>query len=144
MTAKEYLNQAYKLERRIKIKQEQIEALRANTQKLTATYGADQVSHSRNVTSQEDGVLRLVEATDEFNAMLDEMLRLQVEIASLINRVKNEDHCLILTKRYLRYQSWDEIAACMNYSSRWVQQQHGYALKAVEQVLRATGKETVA
>lgn len=144
MTAKEYLSQAYLLERRIRIKQEQIEALRANTQKVTATYGADHVSHSRNVASLEDGVLRLVEATDDFNAMLDEMLRLQVEIASLINRVKNENHCLILTKRYLRYQSWDEIAASMNYSSRWVRQQHGYALKAVEQILRANGKETVA
>ncbi len=141
MTAKEYLSQAYMLERRIRIKQEQIDVLRTSTQKVTATYSAECVSHSRNVTSLEDGVLRLTEAQGELNAMLDEMLRLQVDIASLINRVSNENHSLILTKRYLRYQSWEEIANEMNYTSRWVLQQHGYALKAVDQIMRAKAKE---
>ena len=143
MTSKEYLSQAYLLESRIKVKQEQIEVLRASTQKVTATYGTECVSHSRNVTTLEDGVISINEAQAELNNMHGEMLRLQVEISEVIISLDNQTHSMILTKRYLRYLSWNRIANEMRYTVRWVQKQHGKALKAVDQLLKSREKEAV-
>jgi hypothetical protein len=60
MTAKEYLNQACRLDQRINSKLEQVEALRSLTRKVTASYGGDKVSCSRNVTTLENTIVRLM------------------------------------------------------------------------------------
>ena len=113
MTAKEYLSQAYRLNQLANTKMEQIENLRALSEKVTASYGSEQVSHSRNVTSMEDTVVRIVAAQDDLNRQLSEIVRLQVEISTLIDKVQNVNYSQILTKRYLRFMPWKRIASEM-------------------------------
>ena len=92
MTAKEYLSQAYRLNQLANTKMEQIENLRALSEKVTASYGGEQVSHSRNVTSLEDTIVRIVAAQGDLNRQLNEIVRLQVEISSLIDKVQNVNY----------------------------------------------------
>ncbi|MBQ3704467.1 MAG: DUF1492 domain-containing protein [Oscillospiraceae bacterium] len=136
MTAKEYLSQAYRLNQLANTKMEQIENLRALSEKVTASYGGEQVSHSRNVTSLEDTIVRIVAAQGDLNRQLNEIVRLQVEISSLIDKVQNVNYSEILTKRYLRFMPWNRIASEMGYSRRWVLQKHGQALEVVERLLK--------
>ena len=117
-------------------KMEQIENLRALSEKVTASYGGEQVSHSRNVTSLEDTIVRIVAAQGDLNRQLNEIVRLQVEISSLIDKVQNVNYSEILTKRYLRFMPWNRIASEMGYSRRWVLQKHGQALEVVERLLK--------
>ena len=136
MTAKEYLSQAYRLNRMANTKMEQIENLRALSEKVTASYGTEQVAHSRNVSSMEDTIVRIVAAQEDLNRQLSEIVRLQVEISTLIDKVQNVNYSQILTKRYLRFMPWNRIASEMGYSRRWVLQKHGQALEVVEKLLR--------
>ncbi len=136
MTAKEYLSQAYRLNRMANTKMEQIENLRALSEKVTASYGSEQVSHSRNVTSMEDTIVRIVAAQEDLNRQLSEIVRLQVEISTLIDKVQNVNYSQILTKRYLRFMPWNRIASEMGYSRRWVLQKHGQALEVIDKLLR--------
>ena len=136
MTAKEYLSQAYRLNRMANTKMEQIENLRALSEKVTASYGSEQVSHSRNVTSMEDTIVRIVAAQEDLNRQISEIVRFQVEISTLIDKVQNVNYSQILTKRYLRFMPWNRIASEMGYSRRWVLQKHGQALEVVEKLLR--------
>ena len=136
MTAKEYLSQAYRLNRLANTKMEQIENLRAISEKVTSSYSAEQVSHSRNVTSMEDTIVRIVAAQDDLNRQLNEIVRLQVEISALIDKVQNVNYSQILTKRYLRFMPWNKIASDMGYSRRWVLQKHTQALEIVEKLLK--------
>ena len=117
-------------------KMEQIENLRALSEKVTTSYSAEQVSHSRNVTSLEDTIVRIVAAQEDLNRQLDEVVRLQVEISSLIGKVQNANYSQILIKRYLRFMPWNRIASEMGYSRRWVLQKHGQALEVVEKLLK--------
>ena len=142
MTAKEYLSQAYRLNQLANTKMEQIENLRALSEKVTASYGSEQVSHSRNVTSMEDTVVRIVTAQDDLNRQLSEIVRLQVEISTLIDKVQNVNYSQILTKRYLRFMPWKRIASEMGYSRRWVLQKHGQALEVVEKLLKEKADTT--
>ena len=64
MTAKEYLGQAYCLDQEINNKLEQILVLRSLTQRVTVTYDSEPVARTRNVTSLQDSIVRLMEAED--------------------------------------------------------------------------------
>lgn len=135
MTAREYLGQAYRLDQWINSKLRQVENLRSLTQRVTASYGREPVSHTRNVTSLEDSIIRLMEAEEQINQQIDKMVNLKMDIAALIDHVRNENYRLILEKRYLCFLSWDEIATDMHYSSRWVRNVHERALEVVGKLL---------
>jgi len=135
MTAREYLGQAYRLDQWINSKLRQVENLRSLTQRVTASYGREPVSHTRNVTSLEDSIIRLMEGEEQINQQIDKMVNLKMDIAALIDHVRNENYRLILEKRYLCFLSWDEIATDMHYSSRWVRNVHERALEVVGKLL---------
>ena len=135
MTATEYLGQAYRLDQRINSKLQQVESLRSLTRKVTASYDGETVFHTRNVTSLEDTIFRLMEAEEELNRQIDELVVLKMDISRMINRVRNESLRLILEKRYLCFLHWDQIAAEMHYSRRWVLKQHARAVEVVDKLM---------
>ena len=61
MTAKEYLNQAYWLDRRIDSKLEQLSALKDMATKTTSAMNDDVVSHTRNVHSMQDVIAKIID-----------------------------------------------------------------------------------
>ena len=135
MTAKEYLGQAYRLDQRINSKLQQVDSLRSLTQKITASYDGEVVSHTRNVTSLQDTIIRPMEAEEELNRQIDELVDLKMDIARLIDQVHNESFRLILEKRYLCFLQWDQIAAEMHYSRRWVLNKHDRAVEVVDKLM---------
>ena len=135
MNAKEYLGQAYRLDQRINSKLQQVESLRSLTRKVTASYDGETVFHTRNVTSLEDTIFRLMEAEEELNRQIDELVVLKMDISRMINRVRNESLRLILEKRYLCFLHWDQIAAEMHYSRRWVLKRHARAVEVVDKLM---------
>ena len=136
MTAKEFLGQAYRLDQRINSKLQQIDSLRGLTQKVTQSYDNEVVSRTRNVSSLEDAIIRLMEAEEELNRQIDQLVDTKIEIGKLIEKVHNESYRLLLEKRYLCFLSWDQIAAEMHYSRRWVLNKHERALEVADRLLR--------
>jgi len=139
MTAKEFLSRAYKFDQRINSKLEQIAVLRSLTQKVTASFDQEQVSHTRNVTSLQDTIIRLMEAEQQLDAEIDELVDLKTEISAAICQLENMDYCILLEKRYLSFKTWEEIAVDMHYGIRWVQVMHGRALQAMDRLLAEGG-----
>lgn len=139
MNAKEYLGQAYRLDQSITSKLQQVEGLRSLAERVTAAYGGEVVSHSRNLTSLQDVIARLMEAEEELNQEIDKLVGLKIEIADAISELRNENYRLILEKRYLCYLRWDQIATDMNISRRWAITLHNRAMSAVGKVLLRKG-----
>jgi len=135
MTAKEFLGQAYRLDQRINSKLQQVDSLRSLTQRITQSYDHETVSRTRNVSSLEDSIIRLMEAEGELNRQIDQLIDTKIEIGKLIGQVHNENYRLILEKRYLCFFHWDQIAEEMQYSRRWVLQKHERALEVVDMLL---------
>ena len=96
MTAKEFLGQAYRLDQRINSKLQQIDSLRSLTQKVTQSYDNEVVSRTRNVSSLEDAIVRLMEAEEELNRQIDQLVDTKIEIGKLIEMVHNESYRLLL------------------------------------------------
>lgn len=136
MTAREYLSRAYRLDQRINSKLQQIDSLRSLTQKVTQSFDNEAVSRTRNPSSMEDAIIRLMEAESELNRQIDDLIETKLLIGKLIDEVHNENYKLILEKRYLCFLNWNQIAEEMQYSRRWVQQKHERALEVVEVLLK--------
>ncbi len=135
MTAQEYLNRAYRMEQQVESKLQQIAALRSMAESLTSCIGSEPVSHTRNVTSMQDTVNKIIEEEEALNAEIDRLVDIKREIADTISRVSNVTYRLILEKRHLCFQMWEQIAYELNYSVRSVQTKYGEALQVVEDIL---------
>ena len=135
MNAKEFLSRAWHVEQQVQSKLEQIEALKSLACRMTASSGTEPVSHTRNVTSMQDTVVRILEAEEELNRRIDELVRMKVEVMQVIDRVQDVSLRLILEKRYLSFLPWEQIAVDMGYTVRWALVRHRDALDAVQRVL---------
>jgi alpha-beta hydrolase superfamily lysophospholipase len=74
MTAKEYLSQAYRLDKRIDSKLEQLSDLRDTTTKATAVMNNTPVSHTRNVHSLQDTIAKIVDMEHELDRDIDALV----------------------------------------------------------------------
>ena len=59
----------------------------------------------------------------------------------VIRKVENDEYKLLLEKRYLCYESWDDIALDLNCSVSWTLKLHRKALRAVDIILAENIKE---
>ena len=135
MTAQEYLGRAFRLEQQVESKLQQIEALRSMAESLTSCIGTEPVSHTRNVTSMQDTVNKIIEEEQALNDQIDQLVDIKKEIAATISRVTNVTYRLILEKRHLCFQMWEQIACDLNYSTRSIHTKYEEALKVVERIL---------
>ncbi|MBQ3265074.1 MAG: sigma-70 family RNA polymerase sigma factor [Ruminococcus sp.] len=131
MTAKEYLSQAYHLNRRIDAKLAQITVLNNLAVKCTASLSGMPSNPSKPTSSMADTVAKIVDLQEELNADIDRLIELQKEIAAAINNMDSIDQRIILERRYLCYESFEKIAAATGYTVRNVFILHRKALKKV-------------
>ena len=135
MTAKEYLSQAYLLEQQVRVKLEQIESLKSLASYVSVDFTREPVSHTRNVSSMQDTVLKIMELNKELDARVDALVDKKIEIMKTIDQVQRVEYRLILEERYISFCTWGEIAMDLQYSLRNVQRMHGKALKIVQEIL---------
>lgn len=129
MTPKEYLNQAYWLDRRIDSKLEQLSALRDTATKTTAVMDGEVVSHTRNVHSLQDVIAKIIDMQEEINSDIDALVDLKRDIMQTIREIEDPEAQTVLELRYLCFKRWEEISVIMNYSVRRVYQIHDEALE---------------
>ena len=129
MTAKEYLNQAYWLDRRIDSKLEQLSALRDTATKTTAVMDGEVVSHTRNVHSLQDVIAKIIDMQEEINGDIDALVDLKRDIMRTIKGIADPEGQTVLELRYLCFKRWEEISVIMNYSVRRIYQIHDAAME---------------
>lgn len=135
MGAKEYLSQAKYLDLRINSKIQQVTALNALATKATSTLTGMPHSPNSATSTMADAIGKIVDLQAEINQDIDELVDLKREISTTIKAVPDTELQTILEKRYLCFQSWEQIAASMNYEIRWLYRLHGKALEAVKAII---------
>lgn len=128
MTAKQYLMQAFRMKRKIEYLQEDILRLEAAatdcSPNLTGMPHNPSPSHSRMA----DIVCKIIDRKDELKKKVDELAQLSAEIQLTISQLDNADHRIILYKRYIESEAWQDIAITMGYSERQIYRFHAAAL----------------
>ena len=131
MTTKEYLSQAYRVDRMITSKLQQVQSLRDLATRATSTLSDAPVGGSRNNHRMEDIIAKMIDLENEINGDIDRLVDLKRGIVAAIKSVPDPDHQVLLELRYLCFRSWGEIAADMRYSKDYVFELHRKALAAL-------------
>lgn len=137
--ARDYLSQAYRLNQRIDAKLEQLMQLRALSQRCTVAFGGTRVSHTRNVRSMENVIVKIVEAEKRLDAEIDRFVDLKKEIQQAIDALPDPDCRLLLELRYLAMKRWMDVAGEMNISRTYANILHEKALGMMEDLLVERG-----
>lgn len=135
MDAKEFLSGAFRMDQQVQSKLEQIEALRSLAEKMTIRITRDPVSRTPDPSGMENTVIRILEAEEELNRRIDALVEMKMRIGRVIEQVRDPTLRLILEKRYLLFQRWDEISIDLDFTQRWTLMKHQDALDAVQEIL---------
>ena len=136
MTAKEYLSEAYKIDDDINSKLEQIASLRELATKATTVISDMPGSPNRNLHKMEDAIVKLTDLEAELNEDINRLATMKVDITRMIKRVTNRQERNVLEKRYLCYETWEQISVDMGYSIQHTFRIHDLGLQKIEEFLK--------
>ena len=137
MTAKEFLERAFKLYRKLDCNLEQLQRLQDLSKKISSVISGTPTVSNKNFSRVEAAVTEFQAQSELLTDDIAEYSRVRIEIAGTIAQIPNETERLILDYRYLSFKSWRYIAAILNITARRVYQLHDNALISVEKILQA-------
>lgn len=134
MTVKEYLSQAKFLDQRINSKIQQVAVLNDLATKATSTLTGMPRNPNHATSTMEEAITKIIDLQAEINRDIDTLVDLKRDLSATIKAVGNTEYQTVLEKRYLCFQSWEQIAVEMGYDLRWLYRIHGKALDEVRAV----------
>lgn len=132
MTAKDYMQQAYLLDRRINAKIDQLSDLNDLATKATSTLTGMPHNPNKGGSTLGNTIAKIVDLQAEINADIDRLVDLKKELKDTIDTVDDIDQRYILERRYLCWSPWPEIAVEMSMSCRRLFQLHSEALDKIQ------------
>lgn len=127
---KKKLRSAFAIQKQIEAEYVELQNLRDNANRITPAYSLAPGSGG-NGQRIENAMAKIVDAENIIQSEMEILMVALGEIRQLISLVDDPVLRLILHKRYLCYQKWEQIAADLNYSYRRVLQMHGRALSVI-------------
>lgn len=136
--AKKYLQQIQFYDSRIKAKLAERDRLKEMLTKITPTLRDDAVSGGRGSQDKlSDAVAKLVDLEAEIDMAVDSFVDARKSVSKVIDKVADNKQFNILHRRYVLNETFEQIAADMGYTYRWICSMHGEALKTVEKILKS-------
>ncbi len=133
MTAKQYLESAYRLNELISNDISELERLRDLCKSISSPNLSGVHSGSRkNEAPFTKTVEKIVDLEETINTEIDSFIDLKKELRDVINSVENPNEKLLLRLRYIEFMTWEQIAERMSYSVVQVYRIHSNALRNVK------------
>ena len=123
-------------ERRLTAAEERVVFCRAAAAKASAVLGGECVSRSRDVTANENAVIRLMEAEQEYAEAEREYGDLRSQVCSLLQRIDDPMNADILKLRYLEHKRMPAIAKELHLSRSSIYSRHEIALSELQDILQ--------
>ena len=123
-------------ERRLTAAEERVVFCRAAAAKASAVLGGECVSRSRDVTANENAVIRLMEAEQEYAEAEREYGDLRSQVCSLLQRLDDPINAEILKLRYVEHKRMPAIAKELHLSRSSIYSRHEIALSELQGILQ--------
>lgn len=131
MRTKEYLQQAYKIDRILRSRFRQIESLESLATSATQAFGSTPLSSRTNGSKVENMAVRIVDLKNETERDSERLLRIRADIARAIRSVNDLTLEYVLEERYLNFRTFDQIADDMSMSRDHIFRLHRRAVSLV-------------
>ena len=136
MNAKTFLSRAYLLQQAIRIKREQISQMRDLLTNISISYDKEKITSTPDSSPMEKNIVQMIEMKQELEEDIAQLAVVQKETLDIINRVENVKAREVLSKHYLGFKSWRDIAEEMDISQKWALNLHTKGLKQVDNLLQ--------
>ena len=123
-------------ERRLTAAEERVSFCRAAAAKASAVLGSECVSRSRDVTANENAVIRLMEAEQEYAEAERQYSDLRNQVCSLLQRLDDPMNADILKLRYVEHKRMPAIAKELHLSRSSIYSRHEIALSELQGILQ--------
>lgn len=134
--AKDFLKQVRLCDIHINNKLEEKARLQALALKITSSWSSDHVSGSGEQDKMGDAVSKIIDLDKEIDKSIDEYIGKKKEVIIVLEKIQNPDQLDILYKRYIQYETFEQISNEMSMSYRNVCNIHGKALQSVNEILK--------
>lgn len=132
MTAKEFLSQAYCLNKLIQSHQRELAELEEMGACISSPNYSGMPSGSRNLEPPfVKQVLKKVDLESQIRNEIDELIALKKSIHDAIDNVSDMNQRLVLRCKYIESYSWEQIADNLNYSMVTIYRLHREGLKNI-------------
>ena len=121
-------------ERRLTAAEERVVFCRAAAAKASAVLGGERVSRSRDVTANENAVIRLMEAEQEYAEAERQYSDLRNQVCSLLQRLDDPINAEILKLRYVEHKRMTDIVRKIHLSRSNAYYRHENALADLEDI----------
>lgn len=129
MTAKEYLNQARRLDQLINTNICELDYWQNLSRKISSSNFEQNYSSNRNIVPPFVKCLgKIDELQKEVNSDIDRLVDLREQIKLSIKSVRNTNERMVLQLRYINAQTWEAIAEELHADRSTVIRWHGKAL----------------
>lgn len=135
MTAKDFLSQAFMIQRRIHAKEYQIQQLHDMQYSISNTLSQVRVQASHSHDRLGDLSAQIMDSIDSWAKDVTALLVIKSEIRSVIGTIDRDDYKLILEERYINLKRWEDICADNYMSWKTAHRRHGAALKQLDEKL---------
>ena len=129
---KDRLMKAYRIDQHIRSKLDQIAALHDLAERVSPVYSDMPKSPNRNVHRLEDIIVRIMDMEQELKQEVNQLLDVKEEIKGYIGQVDDREGQIVLERRYLCFDRWEDIAGEFGYSVRHIYRIHDGALKKIQ------------
>lgn len=126
--AKDYFAQIRKTDRLIQRLKGTVATLRSGLTSQSYELKPDKVQSSGAKNPLESTMIKILDLERQITARIDELATMRNDTFSMIKNVSDLDQQNILIGRYIQLKEWDDIAAELSFSPKWVLKLHGKAL----------------
>ena len=132
ITAKDYLKRAYLLDKQINVEIQEMEMMKTMRGQVQGMFYGERIGTNPNRDIEAPFIKtieRIWEREQRINEKIDKLVDLKTEIDAAIDQMSSAEERLLLKYRYLKNESWEDIAMDLNVSYRTVHRIHASALR---------------
>ena len=141
MESAKYLREIKRLDSIINSGIAEMDAIYAMITRITPVLKDDVVTGSGNADKIGNAIAKLVDMREELNRDVDKLVDKKREASALLKKLQNPLHYEVLHKRYVMFETFEQIALEIGKTYRWVCVLHGRALQAFDKILQENKKE---
>lgn len=140
VTAKEYLSQVRIILKRLDNLNNTLEEIRGRITSTEIAYDQDRVQTSTRGDGIPAAVVRMMEVERRLSDLAARYIEIKADVVETINMLTNVNYMTLLYKRYIELKRFEQISIEMGYAYQYIINLHGWALKAIDTIIRKRKK----